>query len=439
MWPRLLTWTPKRAWERVKDGPNADDLAAAEAKVAAAQAILDEARLTAPISGTVTYIDTSVGDLVSAQTPAFQIDDLSHLYTDISVSEVDISQVQVGQPAEITFDAIEGKTYTGKVTDIASTGTSSSGAVNFDVTLELTDKDAQIKPGMTATANVTVTQTDDVLLVPSSAIRTANNQSMVYIEQNGALRPVMHYHRRYRQHQHRGHRRQPAGRRAGRDQPTFYHNRIHNLRAPGWAVWRPVWRDLRRRGRTAWRDATQRRSGWSSRAADLLAGLRTAAQAAAITAAVAAVIPAAYSPEGEMTDYVVDAHGLTKVYQMGEIEVHALCGVDVQIARSEVVAIMGPSGSGKSTLMNILGCLDRPTSGDYLLDGEPVAELSATTSLRRSATARSALSSSSSTCSRAPRRWKTWSCRCATRAITTAHAAKPGPKQPWRRSGWRTG
>ncbi len=77
-----------------------------------------------------------------------------------------------------------------------------------------------------------------------------------------------------------------------------------------------------------------------------------------------------------MNDIVVDAKDITKVYKMGEIEVNALCGVNVQIARSEVVAIVGPSGSGKSTLMNILGCLDRPTSGEYLLDGESVAELS---------------------------------------------------------------
>jgi putative ABC transport system ATP-binding protein len=77
-----------------------------------------------------------------------------------------------------------------------------------------------------------------------------------------------------------------------------------------------------------------------------------------------------------MSDFVVDAAGLTKTYQMGEFEVQALCGVNVRIARSEVVAIMGPSGSGKSTLMNILGCLDRPTSGEYLLDGEPIGQLS---------------------------------------------------------------
>lgn len=73
--------------------------------------------------------------------------------------------------------------------------------------------------------------------------------------------------------------------------------------------------------------------------------------------------------------WVIQAENLTKVYKMGEVEVHALNGLSLKIACGEIVAIMGPSGSGKSTLMNIIGCLDRPTSGEYILDGEPVARL----------------------------------------------------------------
>lgn len=76
-----------------------------------------------------------------------------------------------------------------------------------------------------------------------------------------------------------------------------------------------------------------------------------------------------------MDDFVIEVDDVKKIYQMGVVEVHALAGVSFHVRRGEVVAIMGPSGAGKSTIMNILGCLDRPTSGEYTLDGEPVSEL----------------------------------------------------------------
>ena len=73
---------------------------------------------------------------------------------------------------------------------------------------------------------------------------------------------------------------------------------------------------------------------------------------------------------------VILTSGIEKVYRLGEVEVNALCGVSVNIKQGEVVSIMGPSGSGKSTLMNIIGCLDRPSAGEYFLDGEMVSNMS---------------------------------------------------------------
>ncbi len=72
---------------------------------------------------------------------------------------------------------------------------------------------------------------------------------------------------------------------------------------------------------------------------------------------------------------LIDVRSLVKTYEIGKIQVNALCGVDMQINDNEYVAIMGPSGSGKSTLMNIIGCLDTPTSGEYQFGGEYVSKM----------------------------------------------------------------
>jgi HlyD family secretion protein len=180
----------QRAWERVKDGPNPDDIAAAQAAVDAAQATLNQIQLTAPISGTITELDIASGDMVSSGTQAFRIDDFSAIFVDLEVSEIDINNLQPGQPATLTFDAIPDKQYTGVVTRIGTVGTVSQGVVNYPVTVQITNPDEAVKPGMTAAASVVIAQHEDVLMVPNQAIRVAGNQRTVTVLFEGQQIPV---------------------------------------------------------------------------------------------------------------------------------------------------------------------------------------------------------------------------------------------------------
>jgi HlyD family secretion protein len=162
----------------------------AQMAVKTAQVNLDTAMLTAPFSGTVTEISGLVGDQVSPGTKAFRIDDLSQMKVDVQVSEVDINSVQVDQPVTLTFDAISGKTYNGKVVEVSRAGDAVQGAVNFTVTVGLTDPDSNVKPGMTAAVTITVKQINDVLLIPNRAVRLVDNQRVVYILVDGQAQDV---------------------------------------------------------------------------------------------------------------------------------------------------------------------------------------------------------------------------------------------------------
>jgi putative ABC transport system ATP-binding protein len=79
--------------------------------------------------------------------------------------------------------------------------------------------------------------------------------------------------------------------------------------------------------------------------------------------------------EGREKDTVIELKDVSKVYQMGEVQVKALCNVNMSVSRGEFVVIMGPSGSGKSTLMNLIGCLDIPTEGKIFLEGQDISKL----------------------------------------------------------------
>jgi HlyD family secretion protein len=178
----------QRAYERVKDGPSQAEIDAAQAAVDAAQATVDRIQVTAPFSGTITEVDAKTGDLVSSGDAAFRIDDLSSIYVDLEISEVDVASLKVGQKATLEFDAIADKTYTGEVTEISLVGSVSQGVVNYPVTVRITDAgeqakpvDENIRPGMTASVTITVDQVDNALIVPNKAIHTSNGQRTVTV------------------------------------------------------------------------------------------------------------------------------------------------------------------------------------------------------------------------------------------------------------------
>jgi HlyD family secretion protein len=173
----------RRNADRLKNGADPADVAAAEARIAAAQSTLDMAHIIAPFDGTVTQAEPAVGNQVSPGTVAFRVDDLSHMLVDVQVSEVDINTVEVGQNATLTFDAVLGRSdpYHGKVVQVSQAGDTVQGVVNFVVTVELTDADEFVKPGMTAAVNIIIKEQNDVVLIPNRAVRLVDTDRAVYL------------------------------------------------------------------------------------------------------------------------------------------------------------------------------------------------------------------------------------------------------------------
>jgi HlyD family secretion protein len=180
----------QREWDRLKDGPDPADVEAAKARVEAIKATLNMANITSPFSGVVTDANGMIGDIVSPNSVAFRVDDLSQMFVDVEIPEVDINRVKVGQDVTMTFDAINATEYQGRVSEVARIGESAAGAVNFKVTIEVLNPDQQVMPGMTAAVNIIVSDLKDVLTVPNRAVRLVDGKRVVYILKNGVAEKV---------------------------------------------------------------------------------------------------------------------------------------------------------------------------------------------------------------------------------------------------------
>ncbi len=180
----------QREWDRLKDGPDPADIEAAKARVEAIKATLNMAKVSSPFAGVVTDASGMVGDIVSPSSFAFRVDDLSQMFVDVEIPEVDINRIKVGQDVTMTFDAINAAEYQGRVAEVARIGAISAGAVNFKVTIEVLNPDAQVMPGMTAAVNIVVSDLKDVLTVPNRAVRLVDGKRVVYILKNGVATKV---------------------------------------------------------------------------------------------------------------------------------------------------------------------------------------------------------------------------------------------------------
>jgi HlyD family secretion protein len=174
----------------IQAGADAKTVQLAQARYEAAQATLEKAQATltsvtivAPFDGTVVAVGAEVGDLVSSGTSIVTLADLSSMEVLASVDETDISQVKVGQEAQITFDAITGSTFKGKVLEVPLEGTLSSSVVTYQVRLSLEGaENVSLLPGMTANVKIVTGQRQNVLLVPLLAITQEDTGDVVLVK-----------------------------------------------------------------------------------------------------------------------------------------------------------------------------------------------------------------------------------------------------------------
>jgi HlyD family secretion protein len=176
-----------RAYNRLVNGVPADDLAAAQAQVDAAQSVLDQTRLVAPFNGTILEVDILPGDMVNPGTVAVVVADLSELHVDVPIAEVDFNSIAVGQPAQLTLDAVPNATYIGSVTQISLHATVSGGSVSYPIRVVFTNPDGLVVPGMTVAVNIEVKHLENVLLVPNRAVRSSGGSLFIYVLRNGSL------------------------------------------------------------------------------------------------------------------------------------------------------------------------------------------------------------------------------------------------------------
>ena len=174
----------QRRVELLADGPDPDQVTILETQLAMAESRLESPLVKAPFNGVITVLDVQVGDVAQVGTKAVQVDDLTQLYLDVQISEIDIPLVAVGQPSQLVFDAYFEEIFEGEVVQISPVGITVQGVVEYTIRINMLGQDERIKPGMTAGVTIVVEEKEDVFLIPNDAIVSINGQENVYVRRN---------------------------------------------------------------------------------------------------------------------------------------------------------------------------------------------------------------------------------------------------------------
>jgi len=179
----IATWQAEL--EKIANGPDPETKEKLELQLKLAEKQLEAQAINAPFDGTITSLNYKLGDMVTAGSPAAQIADLSELFVDVPVSEVDIPQIKVGQEAELVFDAFFDQTFAGTVVEVATIGVNTAGIVNYNVSIQLDANHEGIKPGMTVGVNILVEEKPNTYTVPAESVVSRNGNYYVYVLRDG--------------------------------------------------------------------------------------------------------------------------------------------------------------------------------------------------------------------------------------------------------------
>lgn len=183
----------QRAYDLLKDGPNAQDVAAAQARIDAAQATVDTMSIIAPFDGQILYVESQPGDVVTTESTALDMANLSHLHMEAQVSESDIWHVKVGDPITATLDAAEGLELTGQVVAINPLGEVDSDSVQYTVRIDIDPvaEDQSLPLGSTANVTIQAGPATTSLAVPIIAIQNdSKGEYVLVVQADGSTKRV---------------------------------------------------------------------------------------------------------------------------------------------------------------------------------------------------------------------------------------------------------